>query len=311
MSSGISRRSLLSGTIASAATGILPNFTQAKHKRSLRLAHLTDTHIRPESVSQKGFENAISAAQGLKDKPDMLLFGGDEVMETLGADEASAKAQWNSYLSVKKANLELPSIHMIGNHDCWGFNKTASKATGEEPLFGKKRAQEALELAKPYYSITKNGWKIIVLDSTFQLENSYTAKLDDAQFGWLQDELANTSKSTHVLIASHIPLVSVCAYVDGDLAKTGNWVIPGSWMHLDFLKIKDLFKKHPNVKAAVSGHMHQVDAANFLGVDYYCNGAVSGAWWDGDYYEFSPGFATIDLYADGTVVNEYRKYDWK
>ncbi len=307
MSESISRRSLLGSTLVVGASALMPGLAQAKPKRQLRIAHLTDTHLTPESKTQKEFEKAIGAAQSLSPKPDYILFGGDEVMETLGADQASAAAQWKSYSSVKKANVEIPAIHTIGNHDVWGWYK-GSGTSGEEPKWGKKWALDEFGLDKPYHSVTKNGWKIIVLDSVFHLPGSYTSKLDDDQFGWLEDELKNTPKNTNILIASHIPLVCVCGFVDGDNAKTGNWVIPGSWMHLDFLKIKNLFHKHKNVKAAVSGHMHQVDAANFLGVDYYCNGAVSGNWWNGDYYEFAPGIAVIDLFDDGTVKNTYQSY---
>jgi len=307
MSQQITRRTLLGSTLTAGAVSLLPNLPQKTPKRQLRLAHLTDTHITTESKAQQGFEKAIAAAQSLNPKPDYILFGGDEVMETLGADEASTAAQWKSYQSVKKANIEIPAIHTLGNHDVWGWYKS-SKTTGSEPKWGKKWALEEFALEKPYYSITKNGWKIIVLDSIFHLEGSYTSKLDDDQFGWLEDELKNTPASTNILVSSHIPLVCVCGFVDGDNAKTGNWIIPGSWMHLDFLKIKNLFHKHKNVRAAVSGHMHQVDAANFLGVDYFCNGAVSGSWWGGNYYEFPPGIAVIDLFDDGTVKNTYQSY---
>ena len=36
---------------------------------------------------------------------------------------------------------------------------------------------------------------------------------------------------------------------------------------------------------------------------YCCNGAVSGAWWGGNYQETKPGYAIIDLYPDGRFTN--------
>ena len=41
----------------------------------------------------------------------------------------------------------------------------------------------------------------------------------------------------------------------------------------DVKKLKDLFLRHPYVKLALSGHMHQVDRVNYQGVNYICGGA--------------------------------------
>jgi hypothetical protein len=82
-------------------------------------------------------------------------------------------------------------------------------------------------------------------------------------------------------------------------------------MHVDARKLKDMFLEHSNVKACLSGHIHLVDRVDYLGVSYYCNGAVSGAWWDGDYQECAPGYALVDLYDDGSVENVYVTYGWK
>ncbi len=308
MSQNLTRRSLLGTSLLAGASALLTTSPTPAPKRQLRIAHLTDTHITTESKAQLGFQKALEAAQSLDPKPDYILFGGDEIMDAFAADESKTKAQWDSYNSVKKANLEIPAIHTIGNHDIWGWNKSSSQTTGQEAKWGKNWCMEQFQISKPYHTVTKNNWKIIVLDSTFPSGGGYTAKLDEPQFEWLENELKSTPKETNILLSSHIPLLCVCGFVDGDNAKTGNWVVPGSWMHIDFLRLKNLFHNHPNVKAAVSGHMHQVDMANFLGVDYYCNGAVSGAWWGGNYYEFGPGFAVIDLFDDGSVTNIYQSY---
>src|SRR5690349_2250606 len=63
-------------------------------------------------------------------------------------------------------------------------------------------------------------------------------------------------------------------------------------------RIKDLFQKCKSVKLALSGHVHYVDAIEYLGVKYLCNGAVSGNWWRNPLAldEFAPVYAIIDLY---------------
>ena len=60
-------------------------------KRVLRIAHLADIHVQPELDAAAGMASAIEHAQNLKDKPDMILQGGDAIMEALAADKARTK----------------------------------------------------------------------------------------------------------------------------------------------------------------------------------------------------------------------------
>ena len=80
------------------------------------------------------------------------------------------------------------------------------------------------------------------------------------------------------------------------MKKAGTGKSPDPGCISDARKIKDLFVKNPNVKTAISGHVHLVDHARYLNVDYYCNGAACGGWWKGNYQEFSPLYAIIDFY---------------
>ncbi len=61
----------------------------------------------------------------------------------------------------------------------------------------------------------------------------------------------------------------------------------------------------------ISGHLHLADRVKYLNVDYFCNGAASGAWWNGKNQEFAPSYALIDFYSDGSVRRTLKQYDWK
>ena len=77
----------------------------------------------------------------------------------------------------------------------------------------------------------------------------------------------------------------------------------------------DLFYQHKDKKiTCISGHIHLLDHVVYNNVQYFCNGAMSGFWWeDGDeksaekYWvkETPPGYAILDLYDDGTIENTY------
>lgn len=286
-------------------------------RRALRLAHLTDIHVMPNSPGfhdpSHGMAEAIRHAQGLADRPDLLFFGGDLIMDGLKLDREKTTAQWDVWSKVVGEELKLPARYALGNHDVWGWAVRDRPGLEREKGYGKALALERLALPDRYYSFDLNGWHFVVLDSMqpdFANKHGYTASLDEAQFAWLCRDLAAVRSAVPICILSHIPILSACVFFDNDLESTGSWVIPGAWTHIDARRLKDLFRRHPNVKVCLSGHVHLADDVSYLGVRYLCNGAVSGGWWKGDYQEFPPAYAVVDFFEDGSVENRlvhYRK----
>src|SRR5689334_14490313 len=71
----------LGGAIGNAAeTGAAS--TPSNRKRSIRLAHLTDVHVQPELAAGEGMIACLHHVQELKDKPDLILNGGDAIMDS-------------------------------------------------------------------------------------------------------------------------------------------------------------------------------------------------------------------------------------
>jgi Icc protein len=144
--------------------------------------------------------------------------------------------------------------------------------------------------------LTKSNWHFIVLDG-----NNSKISLDIEQFNWLEQELAKYPNMP-TLIMSHYPILGATQILVGG-------------GHSDCKKLKDLFFKYPKkVRICLSGHNHLSDHTAYNGVQYCCNGAMSGFWWGkgdaesagpGFYMETPPGYAILKMYADGTVENEY------
>ena len=326
----LSRRSILGGAAALAGASLLPARVGAQPETSSpagshpprlhRLAHLTDTHVYDQRDAVKGVAQALAHAQGLADKPEMVLTGGDLIMDSMARDEAGVRSQWNLFTRVIKDHCSLPVRHCLGNHDVWGWDKAKSNSTGNEPNWGKKWAIDELGLSGPYsaFDLPSAGtpgavspWRVIVLDSTFPSGNSYIARLDDEQHAWLERELASLAPDRHALIVSHIPIVTATALFEKREPVNEGRRIPDSWMHVDAQRLRDLFLKHPQVRACVSGHMHLVDRVDLDGVRYFSNGAVSGNWWKGRHQTCDEGYALLDLYADGSVERTYQTYGWQ
>lgn len=302
---------LLAGRKADAGPQPIAPPSSPDRRRVLRAAHLTDIHLRSDLGAPDGMAAAIRHAQSQPDKPDLILFGGDLIMDSLYCDKATANAQWDLWEKLVSEEVRVPHQFCLGNHDVWGWAKHDSPSIEKDRDYGKRLALTRLGMKDRFYSFDRAGWHFVVLDSMERHGASttgYSARLDDTQFLWLVRDLAKTKPGTPVCILSHIPILSACVFFDGDLAQFGTWQIPGAWVHTDVVRIKTLFAQHPNVKVCLSGHIHLADDVRYLGVRYLCNGAVCGAWWKGAFQEFAPAYALVDFYDDGSVENQLVPY---
>lgn len=282
----------------------------AARKRSIRVAHMTDLHIQPEKRAYDGVTNCLRHVQSNADKPELILLGGDLVMDSFEADDARTKTQWDLFKKVFKQESSLPVEACLGNHDIWGQNKAKSKTKGDEPGWGKQRAMEVLGLTKPYHSFDKAGWHFVCLDSVTPEGDGYIGKLDDEQWEWLEADLKATKLPT--LVLSHIPILSVTVIVDVKKdEKTGKRPLSDGLMMTDSKRFAATFLKNPHVKACISGHIHEIDRVEYQGVTYMCNGAVCGNWWKGRHKQCDEGYTMLDLFDDGTFERAYTTYGWK
>ena len=313
----LSRRGFLyvAGALSAAATAACGRAPSEQRERVLRIAHLTDIHMEQRSDARAGMAKALAHAQAQADPPAFILNGGDSIMDSLETPKEHSLAYWDLFSEILKKECSLPIFHVIGNHDVfgWGLPEVERGQASTDPLYGKAMAMQALGLTSRYYSFDQAGWHFIVLDSTapreIESDQPYTGKLDEEQFSWLVAELEATPAATPVCVASHIPILCACEFFDGDLASTGNWVVPGAWMHIDAGRLRELFLAHPNVRTCLSGHAHQHDRVDYLGVRYSCNGAVCGNWWYGDYLNCPPSYVMVDFYDDGSIETELIAYN--
>ena len=281
-----------------------------KKKRSLRFAHLTDIHVKKGEVPETGMAKAFHHTQSLSPKVDFIMNGGDSIMDALEADKQKTQQQFQLYKSILQKENRLPIYYAIGNHDIWGWFVKNDDLIKQDSLYGKQWAIEEFGMPGRYYSFSKEKWKFIVLDST-QLNpaGGYIGKLDEDQFQWLEHELKSTPVSQFICIVSHIPILAICSGLFFDKTEpNGDFKIQRNLMHSDFLRIKKLFFSYPNVRTCISGHVHLQDELTYLGIKYYCNGAVSGNWWNGSFQEFAPAYAVMELFDDGTSSRSFYNY---
>lgn len=318
------RREILRGSVAALAGGLLINdvalAAPAAKGKPFRVVHLTDTHVQPELGAGDGLTACLRHMM-TNHQPDLIIAGGDNVFDCVSQPRDRAAALFDLWSSTVKDECgNVPMISAMGNHDMWGWNKGKSHTNGDEPHWGKAWPMDVYGMPGRYYSVDRGGWHIVVLDSIQPFgDGKFVAAIDNEQFDWLKDDLAKTDANTPVLIVSHVPILSVTSFLitDSDTKPATTqpdalpvWQIPRALMHVDARKLKDLFKQHPNIKLALSGHTHMTDRIDYLGVSYLNNTAVSGNWWKGDHEEFRNGYTVLDLSPDGSFTRESVAYGW-
>lgn len=272
-------------------------------KPVLRVAHITDVHLKNEFGAPAKFTKCLHHLQQQTPKVDLILNGGDIVFDMNKENIKTIEDQWKLYSGILKSDNNIPVRYCLGNHDIWWNENNKGQA-----VYGKQYSLNQLQMPKPYYSFEQAGWKFIVLDSVhLDIDNTwYIGKLGDEQFSWLENELKNTDAKTPVLVLSHIPILTATLMIEDNIVN--KWQMLGGDMHTDTSKIINLFYRHPNVKLCLSGHIHLRDKVEYNNVTYICNGAVSGAWWEGNRRQTAPGYGILDLFADGHFQERYVNY---
>ena len=282
--------SLTAGTLA--LTGTASASAKAKKKPALTIAHITDVHIRPDENVPARYVQCLEEIK--KRKVDFFLNGGDSIHAADYKDITRERVleQWKCWDECMQTLKGYEVYSCVGNHDNWW-----AAPSKDDEMYGVAYAAKRAGMPHRYYSFQKKNWHFIILDG-----NTDGASLDTEQMEWLKKELAAVPKNHYVLLMSHYPILSVtCTWEGGQ--------------HKGYKELVKLFYQYKDkVRVCLSGHQHLLDRCWYNGVDYYCNGAMSGFWWEkGDeksaqpyyYTETGPGYAMLNLYEDGTVENQY------
>ena len=175
---------------------------------------------------------------------------------------------------------------------------------------------QQLGLKRGYYALPARRLEAdrARLDRARRRRPAYIGRLGAEQTAWLERELAATPASTHVVLASHIPIQTALPFTDATLRneQDGSFTVPGGWgVHTDTPELNELLLSHLNVRLALSGHNHVRDDITYNTVRFANGGAVSGNWWD----EVDPGYRdtrrgspTVDLHRDGTSEIHFWSY---
>jgi 3',5'-cyclic AMP phosphodiesterase CpdA len=284
----IPRRHFIATTLAGTAALATTSAQTSQAGKSLTVLHLTDAHIRPEHNAPK---RCAAILQGiLKRHPEigLVINTGDSIY---AADynhitRERVLEQWKIWDDVVMATLKrLPVIHAIGNHDPWWAGPK------DDEMHGLPYVCKRLAIQSPYTTHRHGGWEMIALDN-------HSGALGETQQKWLFDHLDSLPATAPVLLASHLPIFSLAGDYDGGNMRDAKAVVD-----------KLAARKAPVV--CLSGHIHIQSSESLWNINFHCNGALSGSWWepgdagDGSYKRTPAGYALLRLWPDGKSQSVY------
>ncbi len=207
-----------------------------------------------------------------------------------------------SYATIRSIleTLPMPVYQVLGNHDFLG-----PYGSDEQ-----RRVMEALKIRKPCFSVVKEGYRLLFLDSNdcstyaraagsaayreaaaclealkqegrANAEN-YNGALGERQRAWLAGELAKAERRNEsVICLTHMPLMP----------------LDGKFTLWDNRQTADLLQRHSCVKAFLAGH-HHTGGNGRLGdiVHFTFQGMIEGT---------QNHYAIVEVYPDRLVIRGY------
>ncbi len=218
---------------------------------------------------QTGTYDLDSAYKALKKGIDILkgqhvqmaLHVGD-LIESTKSDEACVKDYRRATALLD--TLGVPWYLTPGDHDVNPLSwEQGSDDRSKEALFRKLYAEKVPEVTKHmYYSFDFKGYHFIALYSheTLRVDprwgNIFMAKVSDAQYQWLKQDLEKSKADAGIIVFIHQPL----------------WYNWSGW-----LRVHQLLSRYP-VRAVIAGHYHyDQDEGMIDGIRYVIVGATGGS----------------------------------
>jgi 3',5'-cyclic AMP phosphodiesterase CpdA len=271
-----------------------------------RFVHMTDMHVQPELDGEKGLRAAIKAVNRLDPRPDLVITGGDLVMDALGQPYERADRLFNMFDECC-GELKMPVHNCIGNHDVFGWYPK-SGVSADHPEFGKRMFEKRLGNGRSYKSFDHNGWHFILLDSIQwdEAESEYTGLIDPEQLAWLKADLVRVGTKTPVVVVTHLVLASIRRQV----FNGANDPLPPTLGITNSMDVLNSLEGY-NLKFVLQGHLHKWEHCHLEDRVFITSGAVAGDWWKGPYGKTQEGFLVVDVNGDGGYRFDYHDYGWE
>lgn len=256
-------------------------------KKNVTFGLLTDLHFahREDKGNRCYNESFKKATIAMKDFNSFQL---DFIVELGDLKDQSEKPNKKETISFLKEIDSLlisygkPVYHVLGNHDMDNISKNEYLLNTSNPKGCK---------GKNYYSFKCNGYKFIVLDGNYNLDqtdydsgnfNWEEAIIPDHEFNWLKNELEKGEEPIIVFI--HQLLDNESNLYKGLYIRNAD-------------EVNELLVKSNRVLAVFQGHHHDGGYSYQNGIHYFTmKGMIEGKLPDNNSY------AIVEIYSNGDIV---------
>lgn len=258
----------------------------------VNVLQLTDLHLYSDINKtiagrncQLNFEHCLAQALSEDIRCDLILLTGDLVNEV---DHAIYERIFN-----KLSATNTPFACIAGNHD------VTDELYTDRPFFERKLvAQAADPRLLTQHCIKTNDWQILLVDSS--IPGKVKGKLPKQTKSWLIQHLSANENATVLVLHHHLMPVH-SKWIDAHMAEGAE----------DIWQLLQQFKQ---VKAVVSGHVHQAFHSQYEGIDFYTSPSTCHQFKTGsDEFaldEFArPGYRWLQLGNNGYIESWIKRLD--
>jgi len=173
-------------------------------KRSLRLCFYTDVHARTEWDTPNAMARAADAINARKS--DMVMAGGDLITDGFQSPLKKTVPRWEAYLKMHRA-IRGNVYPALGNHDLTAADPEDGSPAAKNP---RRVFLERMGLDRTWYTFDAAGYHFIFLDAVDITRDQYRYRgfIPAEQMEWLKQDLAKLSKSTPIIVVTHMPLLT-------------------------------------------------------------------------------------------------------
>jgi 3',5'-cyclic-AMP phosphodiesterase len=257
-----------------------------------RFVFMTDIHLEPKAAAVKGFESAIAQVNGLRPAPAFVITGGDLVADALGQKKSRADSLYDLY-ERESGLFKMPVHNSIGNHEYFGVLRESGVSTND-PEYAEAMFAKRLGGGRASSSFDHGRWHFILLDGISPTpDRNYIGKVDSSEIAWLKEDLSRVDSTKNVAVVTHIPLVTVSTqFREGTMKPNQSWLVVSNGDSILHMLAKT------RLKLILQGHLHVLEEIRWRDTLIITGGAVSGAWWNGPFEGFEPGFTVLDVDGD-------------
>jgi hypothetical protein len=174
---------------------------------TLKFIHASDTHLDTAAAKVARFRRFLALVDSVK--PQLVLFGGDLIWDSMSQTEARSAMQFELFRS-ELAPISAIARMVPGNHDHYGIIRSRARggmrADSTSPLYD--RGMYRKYFGPDYYSFTMGGVHFVGMNSVQADDSAYYGFIDSVQLNWLKRDLEKIPATMPVVTFMHIPMAT-------------------------------------------------------------------------------------------------------